>query len=299
MPRTVKATLNKSSPRRRPGSSLLIYLVDSLRSPCGPPSGRSTRLALLSGMRRNDESGLVQSILNTCMVAALLLLSLQPARASAPHTADPHYGPAGFFDIHVCNWPGRPLFFMPLFSTPRYAEIQSVEVLTPDGELLIELDLERFRTIKRDKLPDKRVFIQQLDVPADAADGWYSARTRMANGEVFITRDHVILHSMPQAGGQSPAHEEELAEVPEKLVWEPAPGANFYQVFIRDLWNEDQLIHTSKLLTRPELELPPGLLRKGGMYSWVIHARDTNSHILLGDFNHGSLNTPATFLIDE
>ena len=54
--------LNKSSPRRRPGSSLLSFLDDSLRSPCGPPSGRSTRHALLSGLRRNDESGLVQSI---------------------------------------------------------------------------------------------------------------------------------------------------------------------------------------------------------------------------------------------
>jgi len=234
------------------------------------------------------------------MVAALLLLSLHSARAAAPdNNADPHYGPAGFFDIHVCNWPGRPLFLMPLFSTPRYAEIQSVEVLTPDGELLTGLDPARFRTIKRDKQPDKRVFIQQLDVPVDAADGWYSARTTLSNGDVFITRDYVILQSLPQAGGQVPAHEEQLAEIPAKLVWEPVPGANFYQVFIRDLWNEDQLIHTSKLLTRPELELPPGLLHKGGMYSWVIHARDTNGHILLGDFNHGSMNTPATFLIDE
>ena len=30
----------------------------SLRSTCGPPSGRSTRYALLSGLRRNDEAGL-------------------------------------------------------------------------------------------------------------------------------------------------------------------------------------------------------------------------------------------------
>jgi hypothetical protein len=30
-------------------------LDDPLRSPCGPPYGRSTRYALLSGMRRNDE----------------------------------------------------------------------------------------------------------------------------------------------------------------------------------------------------------------------------------------------------
>jgi hypothetical protein len=235
------------------------------------------------------------------LLAACLLLPacLQPGKVDAADSTDPHYGPAGFFDIHVCNWPNRPLFFMPLFSTERYAEVQSVRVFSPDGELLTELDLERYRTIKRDKKPDKRVFIKQLDVPAGAADGWYTARTTLANGEVYITQDYVILHSLPQAGGQVPAHEEELAEVPAKLAWDPVPGANFYQVFIRDLWNEEKLIFTSELLTRPELELPPGLLHKGGMYSWIIHARDTNSHILLGDFNHGSLNKPATFLISD
>ena len=235
------------------------------------------------------------------LLAACLALPawLQPGKAVAADNTDPHYGPAGFFDIHVCDWPGRPLFFMPLFSTERYAEVKSVKVVTPDNELLTELDLDRYRTIKRDKKPDKRVFIQQLDVPAGAMNGWYTARTTLANGEVYTTQDYVILHDLPQAGGQIPAHEEELAQVPEKLTWEPVPGANFYQVFIRDLWNEERLIYTSELLTRPELMLPPGLLQKGGMYSWVIHARDTNSHILLGDFNHGSLNKPVMFLIED
>ena len=235
------------------------------------------------------------------LLAACLALPawLQPGMASASDSTDPHYGPAGFFDIHVCNWPGRPLFFMPLFSTERYAEVKSVRVFTPGDQLLTELDLEHYRTIKRDKKPDKRVFIKQLDVPAGAMNGWYTARTTLANGEVYTTQDYVILHDLPQAGGQVPAHEEELAEVPGKLSWEPVPGANFYQVFIRDSWNEDKLVYASELLTRPELVLPPELLHKGGMYSWVIHARDTNSHILLGDFNHGSLNTPATFLIGD
>jgi hypothetical protein len=229
----------------------------------------------------------------------LLIPCLQPTLAGTQDSADPHYGPAGFFDIHVCNWPGRPLFFMPLFSTERYDEVRSVRVFTPGGKLLTELDLERYRIIKRDKKPDKRVFIQQLDVPAGAENGWYTARTTLTNGEVYTTQDYVILHSLPQASGQVPAHEEELAEVPAKLSWDPVPGANFYQVFIRDLWNEEKLIYESELLTRPVLELPPDLLHKGGMYSWIIHARDTNSHILLGDFNHGSLNKAATFQIDE
>jgi hypothetical protein len=33
----------------------------SLRSPFGPPFGRSTRYALLSGFRRNDENGINQT----------------------------------------------------------------------------------------------------------------------------------------------------------------------------------------------------------------------------------------------
>ncbi len=230
----------------------------------------------------------------------LLLLAccwLPGVQAATP--GDRHYNEAGFFDIHVCNWPGRPLFFMPLFSTERYNEVQSVEVLTPDGDLLTELDLARYRTIKRDKLPDKRAFIMQLDVPPAAEDGWYSARVTLANGEVFVAQDYVILDTLSRAGGQVPANEEVLARIPAKLSWEPVPGARLYQVFIRDLWNDDKLVYTSGLLARPELEVPPALLQKGGYYSWIIHARDTSSHILLGDFNHGSLNKPATFLISE
>jgi len=256
----------------------------------------------VTGISNKHSAPLPQSsciLLLAAWLGLALMSWLQPVRADTPDPEDPHYGPAGFFDIHVCNWPDRPMFFMPLFSTERFSEVRSVEVLTPDGELLTELDLERYRTIKRDKKPDKRVFIRQLDVPEGAANGWYSARTTLGSGDVFVTRDYVILHKLPQAGGQVPAHEEELAEPPAKLAWDAVPGANFYQVFIRDLWNEDKLIYTSKLLTRPELVLPPDLLHKGGMYSWIIHARDTNSHILLGDFNHGSLNKAVTFVISE
>jgi hypothetical protein len=230
-------------------------------------------------------------------IALILLCSLAPAAMSS--NDDPHYTEAGFFDIHVCNWPGRQQFLMPLFSTARFNEVQSIEVLNPRGDRLVELDLERYRTIKRDKQPDKRVFIKQIDIPPTASDGWYSARITLNSGEEFINRDYVIRHMLPQAAGQAPAHEEQVMEIPTKLSWEPVSGANYYQVFVRDLWNDDQLIYTSKLLTRPELELPPGLLKKGGYYSWIIHARDSNSHILLGDFNHGSLNKPVTFSISE
>jgi hypothetical protein len=240
--------------------------------------------------RHTSTSGTLRAIV------LALLCGLAPVAVSS--NEDPHYTEAGFFDIHVCDWPGRPLFFMPLFSTARFNEVQSIEVFSPQGDRLVELDLERYRTIKQDKKPDKRVFIKQIDIPPAAPDGWYSARVTLKSGEKFIARDYVIRHKLPQATGQVPANEEEVMEIPKKLSWDPVPGANYYQVFIRDLWNDDQLILTSKLLTRPELELPPGLLKSGGYYSWIIHARDTNSHILLGDFNHGSLNRPAKFSIN-
>lgn len=228
---------------------------------------------------------------------ALLLAGSYLSGVQAAMPGDTHHNDAGFFDIHVCNWPGRPTFFMPLFSTARFNEVQSIEVLTPSGELLVELDLERYRTIKGKKKADKRVFIRELDVPPAAENGWYTARTKLANGEEYEARDYVILHTLPQVSGQVPAHNEEVIGIPEKLSWDEVPGANFYQVFIRDLWDDSRLIHTSKLVTRPELELPPGLLQHGGYYSWVVHARDTNNHILLGDFNHGSLNKPVSFSV--
>ena len=231
------------------------------------------------------------------LLLMLALGGLSPVDAAAP--GDTHYNDAGFFDIHVCNWPGRPPFFMPLFSTARFEEVQNIEILDPAGDLLVELDLKQFRTIKQKSKPHKRVFIKQIDVPPAAVNGWYSARVKLTNGKEYVASDYVILQTLPQAGGQVPANEEELVRIPEKLSWGPVPGANYYQVFIRDLWDDNKLVHTSKLLTRPELELPPGLLHNGGYYSWIIHSRDTNGHILLGDFNHGSLNKAATFSISD
>jgi hypothetical protein len=44
--------------------------------------------------------------------------------------------------------------------------------------------------------------------------------------------------------------------------------------------------------------LPPGLIEDGGYYSWLIHARDINEDIKLGDFNSGSMSTPVSFSVD-
>jgi hypothetical protein len=236
-------------------------------------------------------------------LAALLTVMLNPWRVyaageQAAADRDLHYNEAGFFDIHVCNWPNRPFFFMPLFSTADFSAVRDIEIHYPDGSTLARLDLDRYRTIKRKHKPDKRVFIKRVTIPPAAVNGWYSAHVTLQDGREYTAQDYVILSKLPQASGQVPANDDEVA-LPDELTWNPVAGAGYYQVFIRDLWNDSTLIYTSELLSEPVLRLPPGLLDAGGYYSWVIHARDTNTHVLLGDFNHGSLSKPATFSVRQ
>jgi hypothetical protein len=238
-----------------------------------------------------------QSLMFRMAILLAVVMMATGSHAAPEKAGDPHYSGAGFFDIHVCNWPDRRLFLMALFSTTRFSEIKQIEVFNPAGDLLVELDLNHYRTLRREKKPDKRVFLKQVDVTPAATSGWYSARITLTDNEVFTAKDYVIIYKLQQAGGQSPANEAELAEVPARLTWEPVPGASYYEVYIRDLWDDDRLVYTSDLLSKPEIELPPGVLKKGGTYSWTIHARDTDSHVLLGDFNHGSMSTPATFSV--
>lgn len=234
-----------------------------------------------------------------CVTALLLLgLATLTGMASAADKADKHYNEAGFFDIHVCNWPDRPLFFMPLFSTTRFKDVHEIEVSYPDGSKLTSLDLSRYRTIINDKAPEKRVYMKQVDVPESAQEGWYSARVTLASGETFEASDYVVISELQRATGHTPGHEQEVPAPPEKLSWEAVPGASFYKVFIRDKWNDDKLIFTSELLDKPELALPAGLVENGGLYSWMVHARDVNEHVLLGDFNHGSISRHVTFMVD-
>jgi len=236
----------------------------------------------------------------TRLLATVTLLALclhVPKISLAARPGDKHYNMAGFFDIHVCNWPGRPLFFMPLFSTAGYDDIRQIEIFYPDNSLLTRLDLSSYRTISKKDRPDKRVFIKQLDIPANAGDGWYAASITLNDGKVHRARDYVIISELGRASGQVPGDKQELPAPPEKLSWQAIPGATFYQVFIRDQWDNNKLIYTSTLLAEPELTLPEKLIESGGLYSWTIHARDTNEDLMLGDFNHGSMSKPTSFSV--
>lgn len=255
---------------------------------------------ILSSRRHSFQPG-NKGICSVAVTVALLLLSsavkgIETADQPTNHLRnnDPHYTTTGFFDIHVCNWPDRELFFMPLFSTIHYGEITDIDIQRPDGKKLTSLNLKKFKLLKRKGKPEKRVFMSQMDVPEDAMDGWYSATISLADGTQVIARDYVIVSRLPQASEMNPPDGAEQIAIPKKLTWS-AIGQSYYQVFIRDVWNDSKLVYTSRLLNKPEVTIPAGTLEADGLYSWQIHTRDVNEDILLGDFNKGSLSPIATF----
>ena len=201
-----------------------------------------------------------------------------------------------FFDIHVCNWPDRSLFFLTLFSSYQHNDIAKVEVFTPKGQTIGELDFTEYRLIQKKGNPDKKVFMKNFEIPENAGDGWYSATVTMKNGTRYAAEDFVVLRKMQRPTNILPEDGAEDIALPRKLTWDPIPGAKFYRVFIKDNW-EGVTILESELLSKPELILPEGKLSPGGFYSWRIHSRDVNENVLLGDFNHGSLTNPMTFTV--
>jgi hypothetical protein len=230
------------------------------------------------------------------VLLAFTALFVGSVSAQPNHDAE-HYTAVGFFDIHVCNWPQVPLFFLALFSTTHFDQVESIALIQPDGKELGKFDLERFRIMKTKKgAPPKRVFITYFDVPEGAPDGWYTAHVKMKDGRGFVGRDYVVITTMPRATGMLPANGSEDIPVPRDLRWDPVPGAAYYQVFVKDVW-EAKVVYESPLLQIPQAKLPEGLIRPGGYYSWRVHARDVNGHALLGDFNDGSLSKEAEFSV--
>lgn len=212
--------------------------------------------------------------------------------------SDPHYSDIGFFDVHLCNWPDRPRFFKLLFSSTHYPDIDSMQVYTPDDRLLAELDKKKYRTITRKNKPDKRVFMVNIDVPAFATNGWYRIKVTTQDGKIHEAKDYVILSRLQGATGLQPAGEDEEFDLPIKLSWNPVPGAQFYQVYVRDAWT-GEMIFQSKLVDKPELVIPDGKLEPGGYYSWSVHARDSNENVLLGDFEMGSISEHVFFNVTD
>lgn len=214
----------------------------------------------------------------------------------AANEGDPHYTPAGFFDIHVCNWPEKPRFLMALFSTLRFDELAKVAVYGPDGKHVGDLDLDRYRAFKTPSGQPKRAFIAHLALPEKAPDGWYRAEITLKDGSRFEAQDFVIHHFMAHPSGTLPAADATDVATTTALSWNPIPGAKYYEVFLRDAWAWGEPF-ASGLLTKPHFQPPPGLLQSGGEYLWRVHARDGDGNVLLGDFNHGSLSPEMSFTV--
>lgn len=207
---------------------------------------------------------------------------------------DAHYTEAGFFDIHVCNWPDKPPFIMALFSTTKFDDVGQVSVYTPAGELVGNLDLARFRSFKTREGKDKRAFITHFGLPAKPIDGWYKAVITMKDGRRIESLDYVVHAIMPLPAGMQPAAGAAGVPLPGELRWDPVPGASFYQVFVYDKW-DDRLVFKSNVMRDTAIRLPAGILQSGGQYGWRVNARDVHEHILLGDFNHGTTGPEYLF----
>lgn len=232
-----------------------------------------------------------RTVFTACLFAVTAVFA-----GNAQHPADPHYTASGFFDIHVCNWPDRPPFYLALYSTTRFDEVESIRLYGPDGHAIGALALDKYRLVAHKDKPEKRVFMTQIPIADSDADGWYRAEVRLGN-ETDTARDFVIHQLMPRAGGHNPVDGAENVDMSKRLSWNSIDGAAWYQVYIRDKWNDGKLIYTSKLLNKPWIELPQGLLEAGGYYSWRVHARDVDGHILLGDFNTGSQSEWVEFTV--
>lgn len=228
----------------------------------------------------------------------LLLLLLTDRVSISEPSKDPHYSKVGFFDIHVCNWPERPLFFMALFSTYNYKNISSIQIYSSEDKLIGKLNLKKYRLLIDKNKKQKRVFIKQIDIATNDKSGWYYTKVNLKDGTSHSLKDFVIIDKMGISKISKPNISQELKDIPKSFTLDKITGALYYKAFIRDEW-DSKLIYESKLLSDPKVLVPDKLLKKGGYYSIQVHARDTNEHKLLGDFNHGSLTKKIEFTIKE
>lgn len=219
------------------------------------------------------------------------------AYARAGNDDDPHYTPAGYFDLFVCHWPDRPPFLIGLFSTTRYADIAKVEITRPDGRRLGEMALTQPKIANDADGKEKHIFKTRFPPVADAADGWYQAAITLTSGQRYIARDYVAIRTMPIVTGLEPRGDNVGLSAAQTLRWRPLAGDVLYRVSIYDLWQDKTEIYASDLLRAPSLTLPDGVLKPGGAYVWRVHARQATTDAKWGDFNHGSKSAEAMLAI--
>ncbi len=250
-------------------------------------------------MRKHSQINYHPSYQSILVFLCLITLSISVNAQEDNSKKSPHYTTAGFFDIHVCNWPDRPTFFLSLFSTERFSEISRIEVFYPNNEKLTELDLERYRLVTEKAKPEKRVFMKQAPIPDNAPSGWYSTKITLQDGSYIRSKDYVQPTTLKKPGQLIPSNANNPVPMPDSLQWRAVDGAKYYQVFLRDMWDEGKIIFTSDLISTTKIRIPKGMLEPGGYYTWKVHARNVNGDARQGDFNHGSLSKIAEFTIVE
>jgi hypothetical protein len=163
------------------------------------------------------------------------ILFLISARDSQSATSDDlHYSKVGFFDIHVCNWPNRPLFFMTLFSTYNFNDISNIQIFSPDNKIIGELNLKKYRLLIDKNKKEKRVFIKQFEISANAKNGWYYTKVNLKDGTTIIAKDYVIIDKLNIAKISTPNIKKELNTIPKSFILKKIKGAQHYQALIHD-----------------------------------------------------------------
>jgi hypothetical protein len=246
-------------------------------------------------LRSSSTPGLFSTVLYFILILAALSLHADDAPVL---DRDPHYTAVGFFDIHICNWPERQHFFKILFSTEKFNEVTEMEVFDPSGSSLATLDKSRFIQLQRKGKPEKRVYMVDLDMSDSARTGWYTIKVKTTDGKEYLARDYVLLTRINRVSDMVPSSEDSAFPLPVTLTWSKVPGAGYYRAFIRDEWT-GELVFRTKLISENSIKIPEGKLLPGGYYSWAVHARDINEHILLGDFHMGSMSKKAFFNVAE
>lgn len=212
-----------------------------------------------------------------------------------PESQNRHKTPLGTWDIHVCNWPDRPPFYLTLFKTDDYDKIEKIEVFSPQGTPVGDFEMNKYLDFERPDKDPLRVLLTHMPLVEGKPEGRFTAIVTGKDGKKYLSEDYLIMNLMDRVSGQVPEHNAEVS-IPWELAWDAPEGAGFYRVWIRDLWDDGKQIYRSGLLSEPRLELPEDLLQPDGWYAWRVHTRDTNNHILLGDFNHGSLTEWKEFV---
>lgn len=231
------------------------------------------------------------------LLLAVVVTTHVVALARAGTDSDPHYTPAGYFDLFVCHWPDRPPFLIGLFSTTRQNDIAKVEITRPDGRVLGEIALTQHKIASDADGKEKRIFKTRFPPVADAGDGWYQAAITLTSGQRFIARDYVAIRTMPIVTGLTPRGDNKPLAAAQTLRWRPIAGDVLYRVSIYDMWQDKAEIYASDLLRAPRLTLPAGVLKPGGAYVWRVHARQATTDAKWGDYNHGSKSAEAMLAI--